>query len=206
MLGALEPDSVLMTVDIEERASELSHCLGDPRLKVITGNDLDLGIYSGLDIQGIDFLFVDTDHTNEQASKEWSLYKPLLSRDAIAVFDDITMNDMGQFWESLECEKLETGGVFHYTGFGLVSPNSYGTQKKRVRLVTDSASASITDTKVIWNVRWSDLGQPVVHSEIVTRLQVARILSDFASLVPVVTKQQKRSWHRLQDPGDLSNP
>ncbi|MDR3690795.1 MAG: class I SAM-dependent methyltransferase [Fimbriimonas sp.] len=122
MLGALDEDAVLITVDIEERASELSHRLGDPRLHVITGNDLDLSIYDGIDISNIDFLFVDTDHTCEQATKEWALYRPLLSENAIVAFDDITMNDMGRFWEALPCVKLETGTSYHYTGFGLVAP------------------------------------------------------------------------------------
>ena len=122
MLGALPEDSTLITVDTLERASDLAHKVDDPRLHVITGNDLDLGIYDGIDLQGVDFLFVDTDHTNLQASREWDLYKPFLSPDAIIAFDDITMNDMGAFWSELDCAKLETGTVYHYTGFGLVAP------------------------------------------------------------------------------------
>jgi hypothetical protein len=122
MLGALDDGATLITVDIEERASDLAHCIGDPRLKVLVGNDLDLSTYGDIDISGIDLLFIDTDHTCAQASKEWELYRPYLSEDAIVVFDDITMNDMGRFWDSLTCAKLETGGTYHYTGFGLVAP------------------------------------------------------------------------------------
>ncbi len=124
MLGALGEDATLITVDIEERASDLSHVVADPRLQVVIGNDLDLGIYDGVDIGGIDFLYVDTDHTYDQASREWALYRPLLSERGIAVFDDITMNNMGTFWNELTCAKLETGGTYHYTGFGVVAPGS----------------------------------------------------------------------------------
>ena len=122
MLGALPEDSTLITVDTLERASDLAHKLNDPRLQIVTGNDLDLGIYDGIDLREVDFMFVDTDHTNQQASREWDLYKPFLSPDAIVAFDDITMNDMGSFWSSLDCAKLETGTAYHYTGFGLAAP------------------------------------------------------------------------------------
>ena len=82
---------------------------------------MDPATYGDIDITGIDFLFVDTDHTWGQASKEWEFYLRYLSKDALVVFDDITMNDMGRFWEGLTCAKLETGGTYHYTGFGLVA-------------------------------------------------------------------------------------
>jgi len=122
MLGALDEDAVLITVDIQERASDLAHCVQDPRLRILVGNDLDLDTNAGIDIQSIDLLFIDTDHTCDQATKEWNLYRPLLSENALVVFDDITMNDMGRFWDGLSCAKLETGTKYHYTGFGLAAP------------------------------------------------------------------------------------
>lgn len=122
MLGALPDDGVLITVDIEERASDLTHQLGDSRLRVLTGNDLDLATFDGVDISDIDFLFIDTDHTCAQATKEWEFYVPFLSENALVVFDDITMNNMGSFWSPLDCAKLETGTTYHYTGFGLAAP------------------------------------------------------------------------------------
>jgi len=122
MLGALGEDAVLITVDTLERASDLSHCLDDPRLRVLVGNDLDLATFDGVDISDIDFLFIDTDHTCAQATKEWELYLPFLSENAIVVFDDITMNNMGAFWVPLDCARLETGTTYHYTGFGLAAP------------------------------------------------------------------------------------
>jgi predicted O-methyltransferase YrrM len=93
----------------------------DPRLKILTGNDLDLATYAGLDITDIDFLFIDTDHTTAQATQEWNLYLPFLAENAVVVFDDITTNDMGDFWSQLTCAKLETGTRFHYAGFGLAA-------------------------------------------------------------------------------------
>jgi predicted O-methyltransferase YrrM len=122
MLGALDEDATLISVDLEERASELAHQATDPRLRAVVGNDLNLGIYDGIDPTGIDFLFVDTDHTCEQATKEWKLYRPLLSENAIMAFDDIAMNDMGLFWEGLTSAKLATGKKYHYTGFGVAAP------------------------------------------------------------------------------------
>jgi len=49
-LAALPEGGRLITVDTEERACDLSHCLDDPRLTVIVGNDLDLEIYEGLEL------------------------------------------------------------------------------------------------------------------------------------------------------------
>jgi len=122
MLAALPESSRLITVDIEERACELSHCLDDPRLTVLVGNDLDLSIYDGLEMGPIDLLFVDTGHTYEQATKEWELYRPLLSANALVAFDDIQMNDMGRFWDELDCAKINVGYFYHYTGFGIAAP------------------------------------------------------------------------------------
>jgi hypothetical protein len=96
--------------------------LSDPRLQVLVGNDLDLATFDGIDITQIDLLFVDTDHTCAQATKEWEFYRPFLSENALVAFDDITMNDMGSFWGPLDCAKLETGTQYHYTGFGLAAP------------------------------------------------------------------------------------
>ena len=122
MFGALAEDAHLISIDIEERASELSHSIGDSRLQIAIGNDLDPELVQSLGLTGIDFLFVDTDHTNAQATKEWQMYLPLLSENALVAFDDITMNDMGAFWSALDCPKLETGTRYHYTGFGLAAP------------------------------------------------------------------------------------
>jgi predicted O-methyltransferase YrrM len=112
----------LISVDVDERASELAHQADDPRLRSLIGNDLDLATFDGIDVAGIDFLFIDTDHTYAQATKEWDLYRPFLAYNALVVFDDITMNDMGRFWDGLPCAKLATGTTYHYTGFGIAAP------------------------------------------------------------------------------------
>lgn len=97
MLGAPDEDATLITVDTEERSSDPDHCRQDPRLQILLGNDLDLQTYGGVDMTDIDFLYVDTNHTNDQVSREWNLFLPWLSDRALAVFDDITMNDMRSF-------------------------------------------------------------------------------------------------------------
>jgi cephalosporin hydroxylase len=122
ILGALEAGAMLISVDIHEQASDLAHMSDDQRLQSLIGNDLDLATYDGIDIAGIDFLFVDTDHTYAQATKEWVLYRPFLADNTLVVFDDITMNDMGRFWDELPCAKFATGTTYHYTGFGIAAP------------------------------------------------------------------------------------
>jgi len=90
-------------------------------LRSLTGNDLAQAISEGIDLAGVDFLFMDTDHTYTLATKEWETYRRFLADNALVVFDDITVNDMGRFWDELACAKLATGAS-HCGGFGLAAP------------------------------------------------------------------------------------
>lgn len=70
--------------------------------------------------QGIDFLYVDTDHTYDQANLEYKIYKPLMNPGGIIVYDDISLNDgMKKFWESIKEPKVSLP-VLHWTGFGVI--------------------------------------------------------------------------------------
>jgi len=63
-------------------------------------------------------LFIDTDHTFNQISAEWKIYKNLCNPGAIVILDDIRMNDMLDFWKSLPYPKLEITKKCHFSGFG----------------------------------------------------------------------------------------
>lgn len=83
------------------------HIFNDTRFKFYTGNDLNLNIFGNDLPVGIDILFIDTEHTFDQVSAEWKIYKNLCNPGAIVILDDIRMNDMFNFWESLPYPKLE---------------------------------------------------------------------------------------------------
>jgi cephalosporin hydroxylase len=68
----------------------------------------------------VDFLFIDTEHTYEQVSREWAVYKRWLLDGAIVALDDIRMNDMPRFWNELQYEKLDLTEFCHpESGFGV---------------------------------------------------------------------------------------
>lgn len=91
----------------------------DPRIRFCCGNDLDLNIFGNELPIGIDLLFIDTEHTFKQISAEWNIYRHLCSPGALVVLDDIRMNDMPRFWESLPYPKFELTEECHSSGFGI---------------------------------------------------------------------------------------
>ena len=127
MMMSLPQQSRLITVEIgTQPRTDLEPFEGDPRLSIVQGNDLDLKIYGGLALEGIDLLYLDSDHTFEQISREWALYRPYLSDGACVAMDDIHLNPgMEQFWESLHCPKIDAPRDLHFSGWGLVAPFGY---------------------------------------------------------------------------------
>ncbi len=91
----------------------------DRRLNFYCGNDLDLTTFHDELPVGIDVLFIDTEHTFDQVSAEWRIYRHLCNPGAIVALDDIKMNDMARFWESLPYPKLELTEECHVSGFGV---------------------------------------------------------------------------------------
>lgn len=120
MMTALPDTSSLVTVDIGSfLRSDLFGFSHDPRLKIIFGDDLDDMVFAQVGA-GFDFLFIDSEHSQEHAVKEWQKYHPLLEDGAIVAMDDIRLNSgMSEFWDSLPFEKVETGDKLHFSGFGL---------------------------------------------------------------------------------------
>ena len=110
----------LTMVDIEK---DLRFCpaemLEDPRVAFVCGNDLDLSIFGDGIPAGIDLLFIDTVHNYRQISAEWEIYQHLLSDEALVAVDDIRLNDMGKFWDTLRYEKFDATRDCHSSGFGI---------------------------------------------------------------------------------------
>jgi cephalosporin hydroxylase len=116
ILGVLPKDSKLVSIDINEESIFLNG-VDDPRLTLIT-KDSKEAVHELA--SGIDFLFVDGEHTKEQVTQEWALYKPKLAPNAIVVFDDIHFDEgMTEFWDSLEGEKYDIS-EWHERGFGVL--------------------------------------------------------------------------------------
>lgn len=125
MMTALPEDSKLITVEIGSQVrTDLVPWAGDPRLRIIQGNDLDLSVYGDSPPDGVGLLFIDTDHTEAQVTAEWGLYRRFLEPGAVVALDDIMLNGgMRRFWDSLACPKADAGLDVHFSGFGIAAPS-----------------------------------------------------------------------------------
>jgi cephalosporin hydroxylase len=88
---------------------------------------------STFDERGIDFLFIDGDHTKKGVQKDFEMYSPFVKKGGIVAFHDIVISDhhhsrdvyVGEFWNELkasgkyECiEFVEEGN--NWGGIGVV--------------------------------------------------------------------------------------
>jgi len=89
-----------------------------PNLKFVIGNCLDLNIFDQIPFN-IDILFMDTEHTYNQVSKEFSVYENLLSDTALLIVDDINVNDKYKFFLKFNGKKKNLKRL-HGTGFGVL--------------------------------------------------------------------------------------
>ncbi len=55
---------------------------------------------------GIDILFIDSWHNRDEAMADWKLYKLLLSKASLIIYDDISNINMLSFWHELPGEKF----------------------------------------------------------------------------------------------------
>lgn len=119
IFSQLPETSRFISIDLTKQLSFIPpEIFSDSRLRFYFGNDLNLNIF-GDDLPiGIDILFIDTNHTYEQISAEWGIYRNLCNPGAIIILDDIRTNDMFDFWESLSYPKLELTEKCHESGFG----------------------------------------------------------------------------------------
>jgi predicted O-methyltransferase YrrM len=125
MMCALPPDSKLTTVEKGSyQRVDLKPFFDDPRLKIVYGDDTDKEVYeqfTPVHFKTIDFLFIDTEHNEEQLQKEWNIYKEFLVDGAIVVMDDIYLNEgMRKFWDKLLYEKIACPLSIHFSGFGIL--------------------------------------------------------------------------------------
>lgn len=67
---------------------------------------------------GIDFLFIDGDHSYEGVRKDFEMYSPLVKKGGLIGFHDITNNDtVGKYWSELK-KRHRSKGIEHTKGSG----------------------------------------------------------------------------------------
>ncbi len=167
MFSELSETARLISCDLVKQLDFVpSHVFNDPRLRFCFGNDLNLNIFNDDLPIGIDILFIDTAHTFSQVSAEWNIYQHLCNPGAIVVLDDIRMNDMFNFWESLPYPKLELTQECHVSGFGIFSytpgnnPNALSAYREALRIAIErrgnAQSVQITQKSSILSI-WEEV-------------------------------------------------
>jgi predicted O-methyltransferase YrrM len=74
MLLALQPLGKLISCDLgHHQPVYLQPVRGDTWLTLVIGDTRDPGLYKKIDPGSVDLLFIDTDHTCAQVTKEWEL-------------------------------------------------------------------------------------------------------------------------------------
>jgi predicted O-methyltransferase YrrM len=116
-----DPSQELTTCDIRSAADFVPEQMRrDPRVRIVVGDDLDLATFGSQPPTDIDLLFIDTVHSRAHVSAEWALYQPRCRAGALIVLDDIQLNDMPEFWNSITLPKLDVSADCHHSGFGIV--------------------------------------------------------------------------------------
>jgi predicted O-methyltransferase YrrM len=107
-----------------------------PNINVVHGNCFDLTIFDNIPFN-IDILFMDTEHTYDQAKTEFSIYEPLLSDTALIMVDDINLNDKYKFFRDFTGKKKNVKKL-HASGFGLFLYKRINKLNKQERLLKAS--------------------------------------------------------------------
>ncbi len=108
------PDSIVVTLDIDPACSQNCRNLGIPNIKEISGESL--GYTSG----PVDILFLDSLHTYEHTIAEWHVFQKCVKPGGLAFFDDIHLDQsMERFWREVQGAKVDLSEL-HYSGFGAV--------------------------------------------------------------------------------------
>lgn len=119
VLTQLSGQSVITTINKFDRTYRFGHELdswkSDKRLKMIVGETCDPNVMRQVP-DGVDVMFIDSDHRAFVAINELCLYERKLADNALVIVDDLLHNDMMKFWDNLPYEKLIFGGqgIFRY--------------------------------------------------------------------------------------------
>lgn len=115
-LLAGNPEANIVCVDIEFPRRDLLE--SNPNITLIQGDSRSV-VDQVAQHAPFGVVFIDSHHSYEQTSKELALYKPLFAEGAIALFDDIWINDgMRRFWDELEYPKMAMPALNKF-GFGV---------------------------------------------------------------------------------------
>ena len=114
----------VVSIDCDRSCSDRLRLLAQqrnlPNLVALHGDSVsDSTIAQLADLRStIGLLYVDSDHTFEQVSKERAVYGHMMASGGVIAYDDVRFNEgMGRFWDDLDDAKVELPEL-HWTSFG----------------------------------------------------------------------------------------
>lgn len=118
---AINPLVQVLTIDCNPDAKRQAESLGFQNIKAITDDSVRYGKTLPKE-PWIDLLFVDGNHTFNQAYGEYETFRPCMTQGGLIFFDDIRLpmatREMDVFWETVPDRKAELHGM-HHTGIGV---------------------------------------------------------------------------------------
>lgn len=114
------PNAKVITIGLPINEFAKETCSHFKNIEVMFENTNDLSVPEKLlsKYREIDLLFIDTEHSFNQAWGEYINYGKLVRKGGIILYDDIDLkDDMKEFWTKLPEPKISLPHL-HWTGFG----------------------------------------------------------------------------------------
>jgi tetratricopeptide (TPR) repeat protein len=110
----------VISVDIQQNPLVAQRHSCFPNVELWQCDTKDPGFKARLEKEGpINILFIDTEHTYQQANAEFDSLSPLVRSGGLILLDDIRMNGVKVFWKRLKEPKKELNHL-HWSGFGTI--------------------------------------------------------------------------------------
>lgn len=177
----LHDDMKLTTVDIIE---DLRYCppafFSDKKVRIVTGDVIDLNIYQTELPKNVDFIFLDTIHYDFQATDEFEVYQHFLSDTALVAIDDTHVNDKGNFFDRITYPKWDLTELCHGSGWGLFLYQRRDDSTEEERLLKAYKASS-----KIWKRKYNELETIVGNSN---KKKISKILRRILKKNPIIHK------------------
>ena len=120
------PGCTVITLDIRPESSDFILAFPIRNIIPITMSSA-TAVQHVMSFQPFDILYVDGNHTFNQAYGEYSSYRPLVRNGGLIMFDDLALDmrgdEMGVFWDHVLDRKARLDHL-HHTGFGICEVDS----------------------------------------------------------------------------------
>jgi len=136
-LQIAEAGASVITIDIDAKYTILTQGIAaehglNNRLTALTGDSSTIAVDGPFDL-----LFIDGDHTLEQAHSDYLRFRPLVREGGLMLFDDTQFNDgMKTAWANVTDPKIELVEL-HHMGFGIAIKDSSAPQPKSLNEIKE---------------------------------------------------------------------